>query len=92
MKSVLINGASPRSGKATAKLFAAKDWCVFAKVRKPEDFGGNAPNTTTALRFNATKAEDISGCVNRGYWAKRRDTIVNSAGYGSFGAVELSTD
>ncbi len=36
-KTIFITGASQGLGKATAKLFAIKDWTVIATIRNPEN-------------------------------------------------------
>ena len=37
MKTIFITGASTGLGKATAKLFASKEWNVIVTVRKQEN-------------------------------------------------------
>lgn len=91
MKTILITGASSGIGKATALYFANKGWQVFATMRNTADFHSPTSNIT-ALEMDVTNRESIQDCVQRVLKQTTPiDAIVNNAGYGAFGAFELST-
>lgn len=86
-KIVFITGASSGMGYAATKLFALRDWQVYAGARRTEKIptGANIHPlhldvTDKASRNDfATQALDDAGGV---------DVLINNAGYGEFGPLE----
>ncbi len=90
-KSILITGASSGIGKATAFYFAEKGWQVFAAMRNVGDFENKGLPNLVALKMDVTDEEDIKICIGEVLKRTNRlDALVNNAGYGGFGAFELS--
>lgn len=91
--SILITGASTGKGKATAHYFVARDWLVFATIRNPEDFYSHGNPNLVCLQLDVTKKEQIKSCFQEVYKQVNDLTaIVNNAGFGGFGAFEISTE
>lgn len=93
MKTILITGASSGIGKATAKKFAAEGWNVIATMRSPE----KEQELTTldhvlVTRLDVQDHQSITDAIQLGIEKFGTiDAIVNNAGFGLFGAFELST-
>ena len=91
MKVILITGASSGIGKATALYFAKQGWQVFATMRNPSNFNSPHPSVIP-LEMDVTHLASIQHCLQRVLkQTSKIDVIVNNAGYGAFGAFELST-
>lgn len=76
-KTVLITGASSGFGKATAELFAARDWNVIATMRTPQEFPG-----TFVTRLDVEEPETIRAAIGAGLERFGRiDAVVNNAGF-----------
>lgn len=86
---VLITGASSGFGKATAELLAAKGYTVYGTSRKAQpDTGG-----IRFLQVDVRDRESIRSAVARIVAEQGRlDVVVNNAGMGIGGALELATD
>lgn len=81
-KTIFITGASSGLGKATAKLFASKDWNVIATMRKPENETElNQINNITVLPLDVTNLSQIKETTKKAI-AAGVDVVFNNAGYG----------
>jgi NAD(P)-dependent dehydrogenase (short-subunit alcohol dehydrogenase family) len=93
-KTVLITGASSGFGRATAKLFHQHGWNVIAAMRIPEkekELSGLSGVLVT--RLDVTRKAEIGEAVAAGIHAFGQiDVLVNNAGYGSFGALEIASE
>lgn len=97
-ETVLITGARSGIGLATLKRFAEAGWNVIAAVRSNERAlelekqlaadGLTAQFAVFDLRDRAATDDALSEIVSSGL----PDVIVNNAGVGTFGPVELSDD
>ena len=92
-KTVLITGSSSGIGRATAELFASRGWNVAATVRKSESL--IAPTTATNVMKlpldvsnEAMIAPTLTAILQR---FGTIDVLVNNAGYGLFGPLEVIT-
>lgn len=91
-KTVLITGASSGFGKETVKLFHEKGWNVVATMRTPsEEF--SSLNGVLTTRLDVTDEGSIAAAVQTAVGAFGGiDVLVNNAGYGAFGALEVAPD
>jgi NAD(P)-dependent dehydrogenase (short-subunit alcohol dehydrogenase family) len=87
---VLVTGSSSGIGRAIAFEAMRRGHRVFASARKPEDLAGfEVPGRVTVLPLDVTDADSVSGAVSEVLRsAGRIDALVNSAGYGQYGAIE----
>jgi short-subunit dehydrogenase len=91
-KSILITGASSGIGCATANYFAENNWNVFATMRNTEGFINKYPIYITPLTLDVTNKQSIKNCIASILTiTKSIDVVVNNAGFGGYGAFELST-
>lgn len=93
MKTIFITGASTGLGKATAKLFASKNWNVIATMRKPENEKElhSIPNVTV-LPLDVTDVDQIQETVQKAIAENDIDVVFNNAGYGLMGPLEGTSD
>jgi len=93
MKTIFITGASTGLGKATAKLFAAKDWKVIATMRKPENETElNKIDNITLLPLDVTNLDQIKETTQKAMALGNIDVVFNNAGYGLMGPLESTSD
>ena len=87
---VLVTGSSSGIGRAVAFEAMRRGHRVFASARKPEDLAGfEVPGRLTVLPLDVTDPDSVSAAVREVLRsAGRIDALVNSAGYGQYGAVE----
>ena len=96
----LITGASTGLGQATALHLARKGHRVFATMRSPERGGGALVAAAkaeglqlTVSRMDVTDDASVRAGVDAALKdAGQIDVVVNNAGLGDLGAVELTTD
>ncbi|WP_375419258.1 SDR family oxidoreductase [uncultured Hymenobacter sp.] len=92
-KTILITGSSSGIGKAVAKHFAANDWNVIATMRSPEKETdltqlANVLVTRLDVQDKASMHQAIQAGLQR---FGKIDALLNNAGFGVFGAIELAT-
>jgi NAD(P)-dependent dehydrogenase (short-subunit alcohol dehydrogenase family) len=93
-KTVFITGTSSGLGKLTAKYFAELGWNVVATMRTPEKETelANQPNIKL-LKLDVTDLEQVKTAVQQAVAAFGKiDIVVNNAGMGTYGALELATE
>lgn len=91
-RTAFITGASTGIGRATAQRFQSEGWNVVATMRSPEDGADLAalPHVVVT-RLDVTDSSSISAAV-----ADARatfggiDVLVNNAGFGAYGALEVT--
>lgn len=92
-KTIFITGASSGLGKATAKLFASKDWNVIATMRNPEkEIELNQLANVTLLPLDVTSVPQINKTVEKALSISDIDVLFNNAGYGLVGPLEAYSD
>lgn len=91
-KTIFITGASSGIGKATALLFAERDWNVIATMRNPENAKDLASENITLLPLDVTDVEQINQSIQKAIKISDIDVVLNNAGYGLAGSFEASTD
>lgn len=88
-KVVLITGASAGMGEAAAKLFSQKGYIVYAGARRVEKMEHLKQLGINTRYLDVTDIESNENLVNEILQKENRiDILINSAGYGSFGALE----
>ncbi len=92
-KTIFITGASSGLGKATAKLFQANGWKVIATMRHPEKESElkELPNVTM-VQLDVTDQEKIKHTISEVLKSHAVDVVLNNAGYGLIGPLEVLTD
>ncbi|MFY8022135.1 MAG: SDR family NAD(P)-dependent oxidoreductase [Bacteroidia bacterium] len=91
MKTILITGASSGIGLASAEYFAKKNWKVFASMRNTKDFVNNYIKNIVLIELDVSNKESIKNGVS--FVLKKTDkldVVLNNAGFGAYGAFELS--
>ncbi len=91
-RTVLITGCSSGIGRTAAKLFQSRGWNVAATMRSPEaenELGELDDVWVTRLDVTDSKSieEAVAGAIDR---FGGIDVLVNNAGYGAFGALEVT--
>ncbi len=92
MRTVLITGASSGLGRASARMFHERGWNVIATMRSTED-GAELSDLQDMLvtRLDVQEPESIAAAVDAGLTRFGRiDALINNAGYGAYGALELT--
>jgi NAD(P)-dependent dehydrogenase (short-subunit alcohol dehydrogenase family) len=87
---ILVTGSSSGIGRAVALDAVRRGHRVFASARNPEDLSGmELPGRLTTLALDVTDPASVSKAVAAVMQeAGRLDALVNSAGYGQYGAIE----
>lgn len=93
-KTIFITGTSTGLGKLTAMHFAKKGWNVAATMRNPEkETQFTAFPNVKVFKLDVTQIATISTAVQQAIAAFGTiDVIVNNAGIGMYGALELTSD
>jgi NAD(P)-dependent dehydrogenase (short-subunit alcohol dehydrogenase family) len=93
-KTVLITGASSGFGRATAKFFHQHGWNVIAAMRSPEkEKELSGLSGVLVIKLDVTRKAEIGDAVAASIRAFGQiDVLVNNAGYGSFGALEVAPE
>lgn len=87
---ILVTGASSGFGQITATLLAKQGYTVYGTSRKETD---NTLEGIRMIRMDVTDTVSIRDAINRILSEQGRiDVVVNNAGVGISGAVELATD
>ena len=91
---IFITGSSTGLGKATAKYFASNGWNVIATMRSPEkETELNQAANILVLKMDVTDSKSISAAIKSGMERFGSiDVVVNNAGIGRYGALELVED
>jgi NADP-dependent 3-hydroxy acid dehydrogenase YdfG len=91
-KTILITGASTGIGKVTAKYFQEKGWNVVATMRSPENETElDKLDNVEVVKLDVLDLESIDSAVKHGIEKFGKiDVLLNNAGYGAFGPVELT--
>lgn len=84
-KTVLVTGASSGIGKATAIYLAQHGYVVYGAARRVEKLEELKEYGVRPIVLDVTKDESMVACVNQ---IGTVDILVNSAGLGSYGALE----
>ena len=86
---IIITGASSGFGKATAELLAAKGHTVYGLCRR--ELAGS--NNITYCQCDVRNRSQVQSVVNQIFAKEGRiDVLVNNAGMGIGGALELATE
>ena len=92
MPTVLITGASTGIGRATALRLAGSGWTVLAGVRKAADgeaLKADGGERIVPIELDVTDAAQIAAAVAEVDGRGRLDALVNNAGIGFGGPLEL---
>lgn len=90
---VLITGASTGIGRATAERFLEGGWNVAATMRSPDDAGSLAHSPSALVtRLDVTEPASITKAVTETVERFGSiDALVNNAGFGAYGALEITS-
>jgi NAD(P)-dependent dehydrogenase (short-subunit alcohol dehydrogenase family) len=92
-KAIFITGSSSGLGRATAKLFAAKEWKVIASMRNPDkEKELTKTSGVTLMALDITEPQQIERVAQEVVGSGGVDVVFNNAGYGLAGALEGLTD
>ena len=88
-KTVLVTGASSGIGKATAIYLAQNGYNVYGAARRMEIMQSLKENGIKPIALDVSNDESIVACVEKiSKEAGSIDVLINSAGLGSYGALE----
>ena len=92
-QTIFITGAASGLGRATAQLFAERDWDVIASSRSwgPDEDLEALPNVEQVI-LDITDLDQIHQVVGDVTRDRRIDVVYNNAGYGLVGPMEEYTD
>lgn len=86
----LVTGASSGFGKAIATALLEKGYIVYASARRIDSMQELEEKGAILVPMDITNHQDIKACVSKIISQKAHiDILVNSAGYGSYGAIEV---
>lgn len=89
-KIVLLTGASSGIGKETARLLAQEGFKVYAASRHLDKMTELTQFGVEIISLDLTDEKSIESCVAQVLKKEKRiDILINNAGYGSFGALEV---
>lgn len=90
-QTILITGSSAGIGRQAAIYFQRKGWNVIASMRRPEkETQLNQLDNVLVTRLDVTDESSIKSAIEAGIARFGKiDALVNNAGYGVFGPVEL---
>lgn len=89
----IVTGASAGIGKATARILNNNGWVVYAAARRVEAMLDLAKEGIRPIKLDITDYDQCNSVVATILGAEGRiDALINNAGYGSYGALELVTD
>ncbi|WP_353719734.1 SDR family oxidoreductase [Dyadobacter sp. 676] len=93
-KTIFITGTSSGLGKLTAKYFAQNGWNVAATMRTPaKETELTAYPNIRIFELDVTDAGQVKAAVGQTIEAFGRvDVVVNNAGMGTYGALELAKE
>ena len=93
-KTVFITGTSSGLGRLTAIHFAKNGWNVAATMRSPEkETELTAFSNVKVFKLDVTQIDTVTSAVKDAITAFHTiDVIVNNAGIGMYGALELTDD
>jgi NAD(P)-dependent dehydrogenase (short-subunit alcohol dehydrogenase family) len=92
-KAIFITGGSSGLGRATAQLFAAKEWKVIASMRIPDKEKELAKTSgVTLMALDITEPQQIERVVQEVVGSGGVDVVFNNAGYGPAGALDGLTE
>jgi len=93
-KTIFITGTSSGLGRLTALQFAKNGWNVAASMRSPEkETEFTAFPNIKVFKLDVTQADSVALAVKEAIEAFGTiDVIVNNAGIGMYGALELTAD
>jgi NAD(P)-dependent dehydrogenase (short-subunit alcohol dehydrogenase family) len=90
-KTIFITGTSTGLGKETAMYFAKQGWNVAATMRSPEKATAFGPyENIKVFKLDVTDPAQVATAIEQASAAFGKiDVVVNNAGQGAFGALEL---
>lgn len=89
VRTVLVTGASAGIGKATAIYLAQSGYNVYGAARRMESMQSLKEYGIKPIALDVSKDESIVACVAEIFKATGSiDVLINSAGLGSYGALE----
>lgn len=93
-KTVFITGASSGLGKQTAKYFAQQGWNVAATMRTPQkETELTQYENIRIFKMDVTDTDQVETAIIQAMAAFGKiDVVVNNAGVGSYGALELAEE
>ncbi|MFC5451231.1 SDR family oxidoreductase [Paenibacillus aestuarii] len=93
-KTIFITGTSSGLGKLTAIHFAKLGWNVAATMRSPEkETELTAYDNIKIFKLDVTNVDQVESAVRDAIDAFGKiDVVVNNAGMGSYGALELAAE
>jgi NAD(P)-dependent dehydrogenase (short-subunit alcohol dehydrogenase family) len=93
-KTIFITGTSSGLGKLTAKHFASLGWNVAATMRSPEkETELTSIENIKIFKLDVTKVDQVRLAAEQAVREFGRiDVVVNNAGMGTYGALELATE
>jgi NAD(P)-dependent dehydrogenase (short-subunit alcohol dehydrogenase family) len=93
-KTIFITGTSSGLGRACAKYFAEQGWNVAATMRRPEKETELIQYKNIEIfKLDVTRLEEVKDATASAIAAFGRiDVVVNNAGMGTYGALELAKE